>query len=106
MEKTMNKRLVSIFMSGLLILGTCFLPVIASEKSYAINLDKIATHTINTAKGMVMWGGASFGLAFMPAGTIIFTMGSSAILLCNELIKLNPSLSEMERSFYDVETLL
>ena len=99
-------------MSGLLILVSCFSTVLASEishtneKSYAINLDKVATHVINTAKNMITWGGASFGLAFMPTGTPIFAMGTTFILFGNELIKIRPGVSETERFLRDFETLL
>jgi len=105
-------------MSGLLILTSCFSPVLAAktgyksdyndynnETSYVINLDKIASHTVGTAKGMIIWGAGSFGLAFIPTGTSIFAIGTTFILLGNELAKAG-YMSETERSWRDLETTL
>ena len=109
----MNKRLILTLMGGLFIITSCFSTVLASEisykykneKTYTINLDKAPTHVINTVKNMITWGGASFGLAFVPTGTPIFAMGTTFILLGNELAKAG-YMSEAERSVQDLETLL
>ena len=106
----MTKKLMLTLMSGLLILTSCFSTVLASEishtneKSYAINLDKVATHVTNTAKNMITWGGASFGLAFMPAGTPLFAVGHIYIWLRNDFNKMTSSMSETEKSWRDLET--
>jgi hypothetical protein len=106
----MNKRIIPALMSGLLILASCFSPIVAlqpvyeTKKTQYINWNKIVRHTINTPLALVTFSAFSFGTAFIPAGTLIWVLGNMCLVMNHNSAQMDPDTSVIEKYLFEVET--